>query len=239
MKLAILLSFFAVFSVRAFAQTETQEFDAASVQSFEISNTSGDVKIRKTEGVKMRVIAHKKKFEKGCVLEMKKAGAKVVVEVEQPFRSTCDVDFEVFVPESADLELKTGSGDIDVNGTRGNIVFRVGSGNVKVEAIAKKIDGRSGAGALEAKGELGNVHLLTGSGNARLVYTKAPAGGEIDIKSGSGDAEVVLPKETKILTDSMIGAGKFYNELGDDKDAQFRISFKAGAGSMKILKAKN
>lgn len=223
----------------AFAQIETQEFEASSVQAFEMDNTSGSIVVRKTDGPKAKVVANKRKFENGCNLETKKTGSKVVVKVEQPFRKTCEVDFEIFLPVTANMELRSGSGDIDVAGTRGEIVYRVGSGNVKIDAEAKKIDGRSGSGRLEAKGLLGDVKLLTGSGNAKLVYAKAPVAGEIDIKSGSGDAEIILPKETKIISDSTIGAGKFYNELGDDKDAKFKVSFKAGAGNLKILKATN
>lgn len=233
----LLIALLALSAAPAFAQSETQEFDG--VKAFVLDNTSGSVVVRKSDGAKVKVVSQKKKFEKGCSLETKKVGAKVSVKVEQPFRATCEVDFDILVPESAELELKNGSGDVDVAGTRGDIVFRVGSGNVKIETAAKKIDGRSGSGKFDAKGELGSVKFLTGSGNAKLVYVKAPSEGEIDIKSGSGDAEIVLPKSTKVLTDSMIGAGKFYNELGDDKDAKFRISYKAGAGSMKILKASN
>lgn len=234
----LMIPLFALIASPALAQTETQEFELSSITSFELHNTSGDATVRKATGTKAKVTSHKKKFDKECKLEVTKAGSKIIVNVDQPFRKTCEVDFEIELPEMASMDLRSSTGDFDVIGTKGDITYRVGAGDVEIKADAQKIDGRSGTGELEAKGILGDVNVMTGSGDTKLFYTKAPTTGEVAIKSGSGNAEITLPKDTKLISDSTIGAGKFYNEFGDDKDAGFRVNFKAGAGSLKILKAK-
>jgi hypothetical protein len=237
MKLVIPL--FILIASPAFAQTETQDFDAASIESFELEGSSGDTVVRKGDAKNIKIIAKKKKFDKECSLEMKKTSTKVIVKVDQPFRKTCEVDFDITLPENLNMSLSSGSGDFDISGTKGDIVYRVGSGDVKIKADVKRIDGRSGSGRLDAKGNLNDIKLLNGSGETKITYTKTPVAGMIEIKAGSGDSVITLPKETKLISDSTIGAGKFFNEFGDSKDAKFQINFKAGAGNLKILKATN
>lgn len=58
--------------------------------------------------------------------------------------------------------------------------------------------------------------------------------GELDIKTGSASAEIVLPKTAKVRTSFTAGSGELTNEIGDSPDSKFKISMMAGSGNLHI-----
>ncbi|MBX7232717.1 MAG: DUF4097 domain-containing protein [Bdellovibrionales bacterium] len=228
-----------LFSGFAYASVENKEFSADGLKSLVVENTSGEVRVSVSSDGKVYVAADKIEFEKNCTLTVDKSGKELIAKVEQKgwFNSdSCKVNFEIKVPKTVALDLKSGSGDLFVTGTKGKVDVKVGSGDIKVDADVDQLDGKSGSGSIEVTGLLGNAAVKTGSGTVTLSYKSAPSKGELDIKTGSGNATVFFPSTTKVMTDFKAGSGKVYNELGDTSDASFRISMKAGSGNLKIKK---
>lgn len=247
----------ALTSSLAFSATETKVFDAKGLERLKLDNTSGDVKITLSTDGKAHVAATKVKFENGCKYEAKKSGDTLDVEVEKKRRfasGTCKVNLEIKVPKEIALRLRMGSGNLDVQGTKGEVDIRTGSGDAKFNVETAKLKGVVGSGSLKASGTVGVVDLrtgsgdievagltgdsyvTTGSGDVTLTYKTAPTKGRITLKSGSGDTTVYLPAATKLLTTVKSGSGKIYNEIGDSQDASFIISMKSGSGSLKVKK---
>ncbi|MEW6058236.1 MAG: DUF4097 family beta strand repeat-containing protein [Bdellovibrionota bacterium] len=228
-----------LFTSIALAATENKEFDGSGLEILSIKNPSGDVKIGVSKDGKAYVAAEKIKFGKNCTLKMDKSGRELVVEVSKGgiFNTDdCKVNFDVKVPREIALHLKSGSGDLEVNGTKGTVDFKIGSGDAKVTAEVDTLDGMSGSGSVVATGLSGNANVRTGTGDVTLTYGSAPSKGELDIKTGSGDATIFFPSSMKVLTDFKAGSGRVYNELGDSEDARFKVSMKAGSGDLKIKK---
>lgn len=225
-----------VFTGLAFA--ETREFNLSEISEIEVNNTSGNVNITAVDQGKATVSAEKKKFGEHCEMTIAKKGTTLLVQVKKAklFGRDCEVDFNITAPRTVNLDLDSGNGDMNIKGTVGNLDFNVGNGSVEVEAEVKKLDGKSGNGAIFIKGLTTGGSLRTGSGKIALIYDVAPASGDLDIKTGSGDAEIVLPKTAKIRTAFSAGRGNLTNELGDTSDSKFQISMKAGSGSLHIKK---
>lgn len=76
-----------------------------------------------------------------------------------------------------------------------------------------------------------------GSGTAKITYLTVPEIGKFDLKSGSGLVELTMPANAKIQTNFVSFGGKMTNEIGDTKDAKFKVSVKSGAGNLHIKKA--
>lgn len=246
-----------MFASAALASVETREFRGIGLESLQVKNSSGNVKVSVSGDGSAYVSAKKLIFDKSCRLKMNRAGKVLVVEVEKdgwPNGETCRVDFEIKVPRSVALNINSGSGDLNVDGTNGPIIFDLGSGDVVVKAEAEKLHGNSGSGSIKASGTFGDIevetgsgsidangltgkaNLKTGSGDLNIKYKSASNKSYLYIETGSGDAAVYLPAETKVKTDLKSGSGRVHNELGESASASFTVSMKAGSGNLKIKK---
>jgi hypothetical protein len=210
-----------LFPALALADVEEKSFSLSSVKRLDLTNKSGTVSVHPAKGDKATVRANKRTFETGCELTIDLHEGTLVAKVETKsgsfFKrsSKCDVDFDLDIPKGVDLD------------------FRVGSGKVTVDAEVAEVDGTIGSGDVTIKGMTAGGKLKTGSGDIHLTYVSAPKSGSLDLKTGSGNTEILLPKGSKIKTDFMAGSGKLFNELGDS-DGGFEISMKAGSGDLKI-----
>jgi hypothetical protein len=79
------------------------------------------------------------------------------------------IDYEITAPSETQLNSRTGSGDVTVEGIRGPVEAETGSGDVKMRGVH------------------GNVRAETGSGDARFEGIEAE---RVEVKTGSGDVEV-------------------------------------------------
>lgn len=220
-------------------KTETKEFESKSIKSVLIENSSGLVKVVGGSSAKASVTAEKVKFEKMCSLEIKQKGDVLSARVRNAGivnTGECQVNLTLNVPSLVKLSVKSGSGDLDVSGTKGQVDYKIGSGNVHIDSTVEKLNGKSGSGETDIKGLTGSATIAAGSGSINLTYPIAPATGDLDIKTGSGTATVFLPGDTKVMTSTAVGSGTTHNDLGDTKDAKFKVSFKAGSGDLNIKK---
>lgn len=223
-------------SASANAQTETKEFKLSDISRIEVNNSGGEINILVSDSDKVKVTAHKDKFDDNCqmVIEQKRRTLVVELKKKSMFKSSCSVDFTIAAPRSVDLDLDSGRGDVTVKGTSGDLKFMLGSGSVNVDAEVKELDGKTGSGDISIKGLTAGGNLKTGSGDLKLIYSVAPKSGELDIITGSGDAEIILPKSAKIRTKYRAGFGDLINEVGDTVDSKFKINMKAGSGDLHI-----
>lgn len=222
----------------SFAAPETKEFDSKDLNAVSVENTSGQVTISAFEGTKATVAATKNKFSDKCKMTIDRTGNKLVLKVEKTsslFKSEeCDVDFDVKVPKTVDLDLVLGSGNLSIAGIEGALVFKVGSGNMSADGAFKNINGKTGSGKVDIKGLTGGGELKTGSGTIDLKFATSPLKGEFDVKSGSGNTTILFPKGTSVKTSFKTGSGKLVNELGDNPSAPFSVSVKSGSGNLNI-----
>ncbi len=126
--------------------------------------------------------------------------AELRAEIPLEVRGLVDLQMdEIVLPDDRDLEIRTGTGDVEVFGMRGAVVVDVDVGEVEVsgaeEGVAVRVD-------------LGSIRVVTG--------------GHVDLRTGSGDVEVI---HTAGARDTFVrsGAGDVHLELGDDLDVDLHI----------------
>jgi DUF4097 and DUF4098 domain-containing protein YvlB len=116
-------------------------------------------------------------FVKSCEPQFSEEGNTILVRCKPSFHMTIgyqNVDAKIVVdlPPGMDLDLSTGSGDIEVKGdTSGrSAVCSTGSGDVALDAGAAKFSVRTGSGGVRAR--------------------LSPAAAEAEVETGSGDVKI-------------------------------------------------
>lgn len=243
MKKIMTVALLGLFSAMALAAKESKDFDAKNVKVLNVKNSSGEIRISVSADAKAYVVADKIKFEKACELQSKTFGDELIVNVETGsffgswFQSgDCKVNLEIKVPRLITVNVKSGSGDVEVLGTTGAVDVSLGSGNIAIIADVSRLTAKVGSGSVKIQGLSGDANVKTGSGDVSLTYKSTPTKGDVDLKTGSGDAIVFVPVGTKLLSDFKAGSGKLYNEMGDTSEAGFKISMRAGSGDLSIKK---
>ncbi len=97
------------------------------------------------------------------------------------------VDFDVQVPATAGLKVKTVSGELEANGLKGGLAARTVSGPIRVSELQGKLGLESVSGAIHATGVVGSIEFKTVSGD---VVARQVGGGELEATSVSGDLEL-------------------------------------------------
>lgn len=260
-KFISLLSFILLlcFSVSSDAEVFKKDFEAGQIEKLKISNTSGSILIKGSPDGKSSIDVKKVKMDKGCKMRVDHSGKTLLVEIKNTSwfgKSECRADMTVLIPDKASADVRSGAGDIKVSNLTEHIDFRLGSGNLAVEGAPTKIEGKVGSGDISVNGQpktailktgSGNIsfrgeskrsELSTGSGNISLRLDKVLKNSSIRITSGSGDAEIYAPSDSKIATDFSAGSGELYDELGQSEKPDLKIKFSAGSGDLKLKKIK-
>ena len=94
---------------------------------------------------------------------------------------------EVRMPKSADLQLRTGDGSIDIDSVEGNVRATTSDGRVNIAQVHGKIEVSSSDGSIVARALKGDVKLTTSNGSIRA--TELDGGCNVSSSDGSVTVE--------------------------------------------------
>ena len=137
------------------------------------------------------------------------------------------IDYEISAPKSVALNLRSGSGDIEVDHLGRFLKAHTGSGSVRAHGIAGTSDLETGSGDIDLEqSAAGEVRTSTGSGSIRVHGFN----GAFAAKTGSGDIEAdgTLTGSSRLTT----GSGSIRLHIG--RDAHYNIDASTGSGSLRI-----
>ena len=127
----------------------------------------------------------------------------------------CGVDYVVRVPDGTAVTVRTGSGDVGLEGALGDVTFDAGSGDVEGDGLAAE-----------------NLKGTTGSGSIDIELAQAPSA--MDLGAGSGDVTVVVPPGTSYATSIETGSGDENVDIATDPSSADRIHVKTGSGDVDL-----
>lgn len=240
----LLCMFFVSISIPALSAVNSEKFnfDSAGVKSIEVDNQKGWIKIMGTQEAKINIEVEKINFDKKCRLLVKKSGDDIEIDVDRDVlinTQLCEANITISVPDFIDLDIENGSGDLTITNTKGEIDYKIGSGNVVIHSLdLTELEGKIGSGNAEVKGLTGSADLISGAGNLDLDYTSISNHTKLEIKTGSGNVKLALPSKAQIDLNTLMGSGKVDSEFTQDSKAPFKISFKSGSGNLEIKKKK-
>jgi hypothetical protein len=155
------------------------------------------------------------------------------VEVHVPRRAIDAVFRNVVGPVSGSgvdgrVRFDTGSGDVEVRESKGDVVADTGSGDVKAESVEGKFTCDTGSGRCEVAGFRGEqLRCDTGSGD---VEVRGAAAGRIQVDTGSGDVRVSASEADEIDADT--GSGSVELEAGGARLRRVRAD--TGSGDVRL-----
>ena len=235
-KLILILS--QIMTLASYARMDVQEFESGSIKAIEIETHSGFLDIVKTETPEKTIVSVTKlKLEQRCQIKTERQSHVLKIKVVREKKKSndpCEANITLQVPRAVDVEIKHGAGDITVKDLQGKLEFELGTGNVTANGGFHEVEGKLGSGNITVDGMGGEGDFKVGSGNLKLTYNTKTPHGDLEIKTGSGDATVIFPKGTKVQTDFKAGSGTVTNSLGEDKKSGFKIFMKSGAGKLDI-----
>ena len=138
------------------------------------------------------------------------------------------IDYDIAAPRSVALNLRSGSGDLEVDNLGRFLKAETGSGAVRAHGIAGPADLHTGSGDVELQQSgPGEVKASTGSGSIRI---NGMASGPLTARTGSGDIEAngTLTGPAKLQS----GSGSLRMHLGPG--ARFDVDASTGSGSIRI-----
>lgn len=149
---------------------------------------------------------------------------------EPPDRSLYNdisIDYDVAVPHDVALNLRTGSGDVQVDGVGRFLAAYSGSGSVRAHQLHGAADLQSGSGDLELEQTAaGDVKAQTGSGSVRIHGLN----GGIVARSGSGDVEC----DGHLAGISRLLSGSGSVRLHFTPDSRFQLNATTGSGTIRV-----
>jgi len=137
------------------------------------------------------------------------------------------IDYEVSAPRGLALNLRSGSGDIEVDNVGRFLKGETGSGSVRAHGIAGPADLHTGSGDIELQQQgSGEVHASTGSGSIRINGLN----GSLTARTGSGDIEAngTLSGPSHLQS----GSGSIRAHVAHD--SHLSVDATTGSGSIRI-----
>jgi hypothetical protein len=146
---------------------------------------------------------------------------------ERSLFNNISIDYEISAPSAVALNLRSGSGDVEVDHLGRFLVATSGSGNVRAHGIHGPADLRSGSGDIELQQDgTGEVKTQTGSGNVRINGLN----GSLMARSGSGDIEA----NGRLTGAARLSSGSGNVHMNLPSDAHFEIEASTGSGDIRI-----
>lgn len=242
LKLAVTLSLLA-FSTAALADSSFSRTLTTSGQpDLYVSTGSGNIRVIPGSGNEVRITGH---VHAGWSA-FGDVGARIQRIVENPpitqsgntvrvgdtsgdrsLYNNISIDYEVSAPADVALNLRSGSGDVDVDNVGRYLNATSGSGNIHAHGVRGAAELSTGSGDIEfGQGSKGDVHAKTGSGNLRIHGLD----GALTARTGSGDVEA----DGRVDGASTVSAGSGDVRLRLAPDSHFTLEASTGSGDIKV-----
>ncbi len=170
-----------------------QAYPVGQAPMLTVDNFAGNITVRSGESGRIRVLVTKRAPTSSDLdrvnVDLSRTDNGLRIRTSRPGSplSNISVEFEIYVPADARLDLDTGAGNVETDDVEGEILVHTGAGNVQVWGAAGTVALDTGAGNIDYEGEpRGRCTFDTGAGNITLGLP-ADANVEIDLQTGIGN----------------------------------------------------
>ena len=192
----LLLASYAVMTDVELRASRQLELNARQLSEMHVNVGAGSLTVLGTaDSDRIRVTAEvwQIKASDDYVLNLVRDGKRAVLEADMDSGggwfsggSGNRIDLIVDVPERLQLDIRDGSGSIDLMDIQGDVRIKDGSGSIKVRDLGGALDIEDGSGSLSVINVRGDITINDGSGSISV----RDAGGDLDIRDGSGGISV-------------------------------------------------
>jgi len=97
------------------------------------------------------------------------------------------ISYEVTVPADAAVQAHSGSGNVSIEGVRGEVQTQTGSGDIRLSNLGSRVHAQTGSGGIRAQNVAAPFYAHTGSGDVDAAISGS---GDVDIQTGSGTVQL-------------------------------------------------
>jgi DUF4097 and DUF4098 domain-containing protein YvlB len=214
--------------------------------SLDLSQVSGDVRITTGSANEIRVEAIKrvrlrdtdeaKRMLSQLRVDVNQTGGRIEVRTVYPRMTSrnfsASVDYTIAVPPTAAVSIKTISGDVSVNGVRGEVRAETVSGNVAMTATPNLVLAKAVSGDVHARDIGAPVSLTLGtvSGNVTATALKVRT---LDAGTVSGNLQLSSLQVERLTAKTISGDIEFDGGLARGG----RYEFNAHSGGVRLILA--
>jgi len=235
-----------------------------------LKNTNGSIKISSHETNQCSIKANAQvaikdqeraeRILKGVRIQVRPIDKIVWVEVELAEElqgnQLIKVDFEIALPQKADLKLSTANGSVDISGIKGDINCEIGNGIITAEEIigstrlginfgeiiVRKADFdksliTANNGPVTCEGISGNLQVKVNSGKVKVRYAEtAPSVCNVDISTNDGDINFMGPVDFSAMVEAktIVGTIETNLPLTVERGTGSKAAGKLGKGEGKL-----
>lgn len=184
-----------------------------------------------------------RKLEQNPPIEQNGNSIRIGYITDPELRHNISIDYQIVVPQATNLTAHSGSGDLKIDGIKGPLVARTGSGDVHISNLGSRVEAHSGSGDLRMENINGDVLARAGSGNIQGdgvagafdaetgsgdVTLRQTAAGEVRVRTGSGGLDL---HGVRGMLDANTGSGDLTVE--GTPGGEWKLG--AGSGTIKLL----
>jgi DUF4097 and DUF4098 domain-containing protein YvlB len=241
-KLAVALSLLALSTAALADSTFSKTLSTSGQPDLYVSTGSGNIHITQGSGNEIRVTGH----VHASWSAFGDVGSRIQQIVSNPpitqtgntvrvgdtsgdrtLYNNISIDYEVTAPADVALNLRSGSGDIEVNNVGRWVGATSGSGNVRAHGVHGPAELQTGSGDIElGESSQGDIKAKTGSGSVRIHGLD----GGLTVKTGSGDVEA----DGRVTGASGVSTGSGDVRLKVAPDSHFTLEASTGSGDIRV-----
>jgi len=140
-------------------------------------------------------------------------------------RTSLRVDMEIRLPETYNVELSLGAGNLRITDVQGEMRTRLGAGTVDVAEVAGNVSVTSGSGNVSVGSVRGEATVDVGAGNVTVRHVL----GRLSVRTGAGNIRAIFDRQPPHPATLASGAGNVVAEVR--QGIGFRVSGAAAMGS--------
>jgi hypothetical protein len=186
-----------------------------------VDTTDADVSVRAWDlnRIDARVMTTGWKVGPGEVqVRERQIGNHVDLDVRPPVRNwsigSNKVRIELQVPRQTRTEVRSGDGQIHVEGIQGSTRLTTGDGAIETDLLDGALEARTGDGNIRARGRLDSLRLRTGDGSIQAdILQGSKVTGMWRVESGDGRVRVRLAPDFAAQLDVRTGDGGISSDL--------------------------
>jgi len=209
-------------------------FDASTYDRVTLDLHAADVRLEGSAAGEVGVTLRELEVTDGCQIRIEPRGRELVVEARlDGHLGRCEVDVDMSLPATVEVDLSVGAGDIDLHSLLSGISISAGAGDVEGSVGGDRVGVETGAGDIRLSGLTSAVSAASGAGDVRLTFDRAPKG-RIDASTGVGDVELRLPAATPVDASTSTGLGSVQQRLENHPGADTEVRASTGIGDIRL-----
>lgn len=208
----VLLGASLLFAAAPDGSVQSKTFTVSKGGTLEVSVDGGDIRITTWEKNEVAIKVQFADEDEEDDLKMTQNGNTVRI-VDSGAWGETDNRYEISVPVKFNLDMRTGSGDLVINGRlEGGIEGQTSGGSIRMDDVAGKVDVSTSGGDLRAGRITGNGRFNTSGGDIDVQGTS----GDLDVRTSGGD--IRLGDIGKTLRASTSGGDVTIGNVGNEAE---------------------